>query len=653
MPARNVFRPNVPDIAMPQDSPISVDGTNRRKSIDQISATPWSRDPAAFESLTCTSKWRQASWNELCEGSSQLTAWDKMDGMPNAIKYLPTERLGSGPTCDVFLGRDVGGLNRQVAIKRLREESRNQAVRREAFFAAAERWSQLKHEGLVTLFDLNRTEGQVIYEPHPRSGRQVSRSRGLPPQQAQEVLMRLAHAVGYIHEQRFLHLNLKPTNVLFDDASRPKLIDGLCYDRDHLGDLLIPPGGQSYPAPEMIDGSLGRIGPATDIYGLGLVVLEMILGPTFDDIFRSSGVDPSLDSRNWRRWCDTLEESLSQSDQRLPELPSDLARVLRGMLRSHPHERYQSVAKLLDEVPDARSSSHNDSRVVNRETSDRDDLKADLEKHTLTEAEIEPSARDIPQRPAIGNAVAPVVLRYIGCDTEMVGINKDFFTMGDALGCDVVFPAELSRDGQTVFRLGRAAEGWRLNCPSGQTFYVNQQVVNASANLRSGDIVRVVPGGPGIQFSILNQNAEPLAKLVARFAPRLVPSDSPDGIASRDSGIRKERLEKSTSPVSRRSRENTSSSNSANPFESRSSLLSTLEKGTQFLKRNLATVLLLTLIATWVIFALLVRPWPWSQPAIPPIQSSGTTPSSEIELETDTALPPLPLPVPLPPLEMP
>jgi serine/threonine protein kinase len=573
--------------------------------------------------------------------------------MSTAIKYLPTERLGSGPTCDVLLGRDVGGLNRQVAIKRLREETRNQAVRREAFFVAAERWSQLKHEGLVTLFDLNRAEGEVIYEPHPHSGRQLIFSRGLPSQQAQELLARLAQALGYIHEHRYLHLNLKPTNVLFDDAGRPKLIDGLCYDRDHLGDLLIPPGCQEYPAPEMIDTSLGRVGPATDIYGLGFVMLEMILGPTFDEFFRSAGIDPSIASRNWRRWYDALEKSLSQSDQQLPEVPSDLALVVRRMLRTHPQERYQSVTQLLDELPIARGTNQNPSGGSPVESSLDGILRANATQHVTTDSETEPSAKDIPYRPTIGNALAPVVLRYIGCDADMVGVNKDFFTMGDALGCDVVFPAELSREGTVVFRLGRAAEGWRLNCPSGRTFYVNQQVVSASANLRSGDIIRFIPGGPGIQFTIINQNAEPLAKLVARFAPRLVQSDSQENDTLLNGDGDKRRPDKDITPPSRRSRDSSLSSISTDLGEAPSTLQFVFDQGVTCVKRHLASVLLLALVTTWVVIALLARSWLWNQSAIPPTNSTETPAHSAVEVDADAELPPLPEPVPLPPLETP
>lgn len=128
---------------------------------------------------------------------------------------------------------------------------------------------------------------------------------------------------------------------------------------------------------------------------------------------------------------------------------------------------------------------------------------------------------DIPNRPA-----TPVVIRFLGCDAEMVGVNKDFFTVGDATDCDIAFPEAMKIDGRTMLRIGRAAEGWRLNRPSGIPFYLNQEVATRSVSLRSGDVIRLLPGGPGMQFNILNQNSETLSTLIARYAPRLTQSTS-------------------------------------------------------------------------------------------------------------------------------
>ena len=441
--------------------------------------------------------------------------------MATTTKYLPTERLGSGPTCEVFLGRDVGGLNRRVAIKQLREDVRGHASRREAFFAAAERWSQFKHDGLVTLFDLDRADGSIIYEPHALSGKQLISAGGKSPAEAAEILAQTAEALGYLHNQDLLHLNIKPTNVLFDSAGRAKLIDGRCYDRDRIGELPLPTGGQKYLAPEMIDPALGQIGPSTDIYCLGFVVLEILLGSAFDDLFRGVGVDAVDADRNWLRWHSARDEPLPALSEQVPDLPPELERVLRRMLNKDPLQRYHSVSELLDELRPLLVANRGPREIApassTQPTSTSDNAPDRPRVGMQVGTQEQPKLEDIPNRPA-----APVVIRFIGCDSEMVGVNKDFFTLGDSADCDVQFPAALRGSGQTVLRLGRAAEGWRLNCPAGITYYVNQEVVASSANLRSGDIIRMAPGGPGLQFTILNQNAESLSKLAARYAPRLV-----------------------------------------------------------------------------------------------------------------------------------
>jgi serine/threonine-protein kinase len=443
--------------------------------------------------------------------------------MPTTTKYLPTERLGSGPTCDVFLGRDVGGLNRLVAIKQLREDVRGHASRREAFFAAAEKWSQFEHENLVTLFDLDRSEGCVIYEPHPLSGKQMIARDGKTPAQAAEILAQTAAGLQYIHNHGLLHLNIKPSNVLFDKADRAHLIDGRCYERDRIGELPLPSGSQKYLAPEMIDPAVGPIGPSTDIYCLGFVILEILLGPEFDDLFRGVGDDAVDADRNWLRWHAARDEPLPALSEQVPNLSPELERVLHRMVNKDPLQRYHTTVELLDELQSVVVAAASPPEVVPQVAArPASDSAAVAERPRPAPPPVaasadQPKMDDIPNRPS-----APVVIRFLGCDSEMIGVNKDFFTLGDAPECDVQFPSEMRRDGQTIFRLGRAAEGWRLNCPPGITYYVNQQIAAAATNLRSGDIVRVAPGGPGLQFTILNQNAEPLSKLASRYAPRLV-----------------------------------------------------------------------------------------------------------------------------------
>lgn len=129
--------------------------------------------------------------------------------------------------------------------------------------------------------------------------------------------------------------------------------------------------------------------------------------------------------------------------------------------------------------------------------------------------------QDIPQRPS-----APIVLRFFGCGEEMLGVNGDYFTVGDTGEEDYALPDAVRAPSTYKLRFSRAAEGWRLTAADEQPYYLNQQCVSGLSPLRSGDVIRLAPGAAGIQFAIVHQHAESLAKLTARFAPRLLRGES-------------------------------------------------------------------------------------------------------------------------------
>ena len=158
----------------------------------------------------------------------------------------------------------------------------------------------------------------------------------------------------------------------------------------------------------------------------------------------------------------------------------------------------------------------------------------------------------IPARPK-----APIVLRFVGCDAEMVGLNGDFFTVGDTGEEDVSLPKPLRSATPYKLRFSRAAEGWRLTAAEQQPYYLNQQCVRGLSPLRSGDVIRLAPGAPGFQFAIVHQQAESLARITARFAPRLLRGAAePAPAPSEATGRRRTDSDSKASPssvVSRRS----------------------------------------------------------------------------------------------------
>src|SRR5262249_33267290 len=103
-----------------------------------------------------------------------------------------------------------------------------------------------------------------------------------PARWAAQLVETLARAVQYAHEHGIVHRDLKPANILLA-ASGPRIADfGLAKQLEgdpayqtRTGEVLGPP---SYMAPEQAEGKAGKIGPATDVYGLGAILYELLTG---------------------------------------------------------------------------------------------------------------------------------------------------------------------------------------------------------------------------------------------------------------------------------------------------------------------------------------------------------------------------------------
>jgi serine/threonine-protein kinase len=105
--------------------------------------------------------------------------------------------------------------------------------------------------------------------------------RPQPPQAVAELVESLARAVHAAHEQGIVHRDLKPANVLLDGAGVPKITDfGLAKhwreDAGQTGSHIV--GTPSHLAPEQVRRDGVAIGPATDVYALGVMLYELLTG---------------------------------------------------------------------------------------------------------------------------------------------------------------------------------------------------------------------------------------------------------------------------------------------------------------------------------------------------------------------------------------
>ncbi len=240
-------------------------------------------------------------------------------------RFLIVSLIGTGGMASVYRATDTA-LGRPVAVKLFRAaEGASDPARQSGEIALL---ASLNHFALVTLFDAGTTDVtgtprtfivmELVNGPDLRTRIEEG------PLSSSDVGMMgtdIAEALHYVHEQGIIHRDVKPANVLLAPSGFPgrsmhaKLADfGIArlLDETRLtatGSLL---GTASYLSPEQALGS--TIGPPTDVYSLGLVLLECL-----------SGV---------RAYPGTAVESAMARLQRQPEIPSALGRDWTAILRS-------------------------------------------------------------------------------------------------------------------------------------------------------------------------------------------------------------------------------------------------------------------------------------------------------------------------------
>lgn len=217
-----------------------------------------------------------------------------------ADAFTPVSGIGKGGMGVVFLARDRR-LGRFVAIKRLNETSRNDAMLRRRFLQEAHAMAALNHIHIVHVYALGEdAEGPYIVMEYvagpvaspaqeadmpnaPFSLEDLVRRRGpLETGEAAALILKIARAVAYAHSTGVIHRDLKPANVLIDSTGEPKLVDfGLARLLDSSALALTLPGEKiislGYAAPEQ-ELDAANVDERADVYGLGGLLFFALTG---------------------------------------------------------------------------------------------------------------------------------------------------------------------------------------------------------------------------------------------------------------------------------------------------------------------------------------------------------------------------------------
>jgi serine/threonine protein kinase/CheY-like chemotaxis protein len=264
-------------------------------------------------------------------------AGSAQEGAPTQIGGYRLERLlARGVTAEVYYARHAVVREREAAVKLFRSRSRSDTRQLERFLREVEIASAVQHPHLATVYDQGVEQGAlyVAFEYFERGDLAGLIGAGLAPAPARKVVEHVAQGLGALHAAGIVHRDIKPANIMVRGGSDFVIADfGLAKLLEQnisltaTGEVL---GTPAYLAPEQAMG--GALGPWTDIYGLGVVLYELLTG------------DKPFPGGNHQA---IVFKHLHTAPPALPAQVAAFQPVLDRMLAKDPAERYGSTGDLL------------------------------------------------------------------------------------------------------------------------------------------------------------------------------------------------------------------------------------------------------------------------------------------------------------------
>jgi TolB-like protein/Tfp pilus assembly protein PilF/predicted Ser/Thr protein kinase len=259
--------------------------------------------------------------------------------------YELLEEIGRGGQGVVYRARQKS-LNRTVALKIIALGQWATKSHLKRFRLEAEAAAGINHPSIVPIYEVGERDGACYFSMGLVDGGQLNevvRRTPMSIRQAAELIAKVARTVHYAHEHGILHRDIKPGNILLDAKGEPHLTDfglaRLVESESSVTQTLDVLGTPSYMAPEQALGNNAAVSSATDVYGLGAVLYQLL-----------TGQPPFAGGATYETIKLLLDTEPRQPRQLNPKIDRDLSTICLKCLEKDPKRRYPSALAFAEDL---------------------------------------------------------------------------------------------------------------------------------------------------------------------------------------------------------------------------------------------------------------------------------------------------------------
>jgi len=280
------------------------------------------------------------------------------DSLPSIPGYTIHGEIGRGGMGIVYRATQTT-LSRSVAIKTLLNSGKLSADLKSRLRKEASALGMLQHNNIIQVYDINEFDDIPYFVMELVNGvslEDLLSGRLVQPKEAAKFIATLADAMDVAHRSGIVHRDIKPANILIQGAQKPPKED-LIITSFHLNKTVLKVtdfglakkfdeeqgqgktqgvvGTPSYMAPEQANPALGKIGPASDVYAMGVILYEMLVGRP---PFMGATVIETLRLVSFK---EPVRPSALNSN-----IAKDLETICLKCLNKQPAKRYETAAEL-------------------------------------------------------------------------------------------------------------------------------------------------------------------------------------------------------------------------------------------------------------------------------------------------------------------